>query len=138
MSKSVFTNVNTLFQDPSTLSGSFPYENTETDGMKQKQNKFMEGQKGSPFSLLVKMVVYGLFPFRLIVNNPLRMSHGTLKNGRISNKGKIILVIIFSSKKPFRIPNLTFLIRLGTHLLCPIIPLFVKYNYFNYGLCFPS
>lgn len=49
MSKSVFTNVNTLFQDPSTLSGSFPYENTETDGMEQKQKGSWKDKKEAHF-----------------------------------------------------------------------------------------
>jgi hypothetical protein len=47
MSKSVFTNFNILFHDPSAASGSFLYENTETDWLEWKQSLSEKDKEGS-------------------------------------------------------------------------------------------
>lgn len=66
MSKSVFTNVNTLsqiFQVP----GSLPYENPEADWMEEEQGPSWKNKKEVIF--FVKKVAGELFPFRLMVKN---------------------------------------------------------------------
>lgn len=70
MSKSVFTNVNILFQKPSAVSGSFPYENTETDWVEQKQKPSWKDKKEAHLLCSQKQQsVWHLFPFRLMVKS---------------------------------------------------------------------
>lgn len=68
MSKSVFTNFNILFREPSAVSGSFLYESTETDWMEQKQRPSGKDKRQSIF-FVCKIVLEGVFLFRLIVKN---------------------------------------------------------------------
>lgn len=84
----------------------------------------MGGQKGRPLSLSVKKVAGDLFPFRLMVKNkPWNFKDPKDMEGLLIKASHASYLFL---QEALRIPTLTFLRRVRTHFLCPVMPLLVK------------
>lgn len=88
-----------------------------------RNKNFTKGQKESPFSASVKKVAEDLFPFWLMVKNKhfkeLKDMERFLINASHASSHLFL-------RKVVRTPTLTFLWGVGTHVLCPVMPLLVK------------